>query len=170
MQTIIRTATADDAPAMCEVVHRSITECCKADHHGDTATISRWLANKTVVNMAAWIGGEGAIGLVATRANAAVGCALAAGYVLALCYITPEAMHQGVGTALLKEAMSRASAQGVAELRLDSTRTALPFYLRHGFALTGPPLRWAGLEAQPMRRRLLFPPDSTAPFANPRAV
>ena len=170
MRTLIRTATADDAPALCEVVHRSITECCEADHHGDAATIARWLANKTVVNMAAWMGGKDAIGLVATRAGGAVGCALVTGNVLALCYVTPETIHQGVGTALLQEAMSRALAQRVTELRLDSTRTALPFYLRHGFALTGPPERWAGLEAQPMRIKLAPPPATGASHATSRAV
>ncbi len=85
----------------------------------------------------------------------AIGFALVIADELALCYAMPQVLHQGVGKALLREATSRAVAPGITALRLDSTRTALPFYLRNGFAIAGPARHWAGLEAQPMRKPLV---------------
>lgn len=157
MQIRIRSATSDDALAICDVLHQSISACCVADHHGDPDLLAGWLANKTAHNVATWIATEGAIARVAFRGDTAVGFALVVGNELALCYVTCQVLHQGVGKALLQEVVSQARAQGVSVLHLDSTRTALAFYLRHGFAVTGPPQRWAGLEAQPMARQLAAP-------------
>lgn len=157
MQTRIRNATSEDALVICDVLRQSISACCGADHHGDPEVIAGWLANKTANNVGKWITAEGAIALVAYWGGTAVGFALVVGDELALCYVTPQVLHQGVGKALLQEAVSRARAQGVSLLRLDSTRTALAFYLRHGFSVTGPSKSWAGLEAQPMARSLVTP-------------
>jgi GNAT superfamily N-acetyltransferase len=84
-----------------------------------------------------------------------LGVALLSGQELALCYVVPRALYQGVGKVLLQLAEKEASARGVDVLRLDSTRTAFPFYSRNGFSASGPVRRWAGLEAQPMSKRLL---------------
>lgn len=157
MQTRIRNATSEDAPAICDVLHQSISDCCVADHRGDPEVIANWLANKTPHNVGRWIAAEGAIALVAVRAGIIVGFALVVGDELALCYVTPQVLHQGVGKALLNEAVSRALVQGVSVLRLDSTRTALDFYGRHGFLAAGPCRCWAGLEAQPMTRQWVAP-------------
>jgi hypothetical protein len=43
----IRDAVADDAPAACQVLRRSIVELCAADHGDDPAILAQWLANKT---------------------------------------------------------------------------------------------------------------------------
>jgi len=43
----IRDAVAEDAPAACQVVRRSISELCIADHRSDPTILMRWLSNKT---------------------------------------------------------------------------------------------------------------------------
>ncbi|MFT3814051.1 MAG: GNAT family N-acetyltransferase [Acidovorax sp.] len=155
MQIKIRIAEAEDAAAACEVIRRSISLCCADDHHNDPEIISRWLANKTPENIAAWIVTKDSIALIAHRSGQTLGFALVVKDELALCYVVPQVLHQGVGKALLREAASQAIVRGVEVLRLDSTRTALPFYLRNGFSITGPSRSWAGLEAQPMNKNIV---------------
>ena len=81
-----------------------------------------------------------------------VGFALLARATLALCYVVPEALHQGVGHALLREAEAHARQSGLAALGLESTRTAEAFYRRNGYEPAGAVQSWAGLQAQPMRK------------------
>lgn len=55
MSLEIRTATILDAKMFCAPVRRSKTECCQADHKGDTKIIATWLENKTTENVTLWI-------------------------------------------------------------------------------------------------------------------
>jgi hypothetical protein len=43
----IRDAFPEDAAAGCEVMRRSISKLCGADHRDDPVILARWLANKT---------------------------------------------------------------------------------------------------------------------------
>ncbi|KQP49231.1 GNAT family N-acetyltransferase [Pseudorhodoferax sp. Leaf274] len=159
----IQPATLQHASAICDVLRASITFCCTADHRDDPETVARWLANKTVAQVEKWIAASDSVAVVASRAHDVLGVALVSGNTLALCYVVPRALHQGVGKALLRAAQAGASARGVEVLQLDSTRTALPFYSRNGFSACGPLQRWAGLECQPMRKSLVAdvsPPDT----------
>jgi hypothetical protein len=51
----IRDAVAEDAPAACQVLRRSISELCVADHNNDPTILTRWLSNKTPEIVASWI-------------------------------------------------------------------------------------------------------------------
>ena len=51
----IRDARPEDAHSACEVVRRSISELCAADHGNDPIILSQWLKNKTPGNVASWI-------------------------------------------------------------------------------------------------------------------
>src|ERR1700730_9456946 len=51
----IRDAVREDAPAACEVLRRSISELCHADHLNDPAILNRQLANKTPEIVGSWI-------------------------------------------------------------------------------------------------------------------
>lgn len=51
----IREAGAEDAPAACTVLKRSIAELCEADHRNDPAILAQWLGNKTPENFRAWV-------------------------------------------------------------------------------------------------------------------
>ena len=83
-----------------------------------------------------------------------VGFALLTGATLALCYVVPDALHQGVGRALLVAAEAHAQQAGLAVLWLESTRTAEAFYRRNGYEPAFALQSWAGLQAQPMRKVL----------------
>jgi len=150
----IRPAVPEDAAAICDVLRESIQVCCKADHHDDPAIVARWLANKTTENVEKWVTAPHLVALVATRADDMLGFALLTGQELALCYVVPRALYQGVGKALLQSVERSASARDVEVLTLDSTKTAFPFYSRNGFSACGPVRSWAGLEAQPMTKTL----------------
>lgn len=151
----IRTATASDATAICEVVRRSISECCVADHKNDPVALSAWLENKTPENASAWVQSANAIAVVAAHSNCLVGLALSIGDELSLCYVVPEVLHQGVGKALLRAVEAHTLSQGIRSLRLQSTRTAQGFYARNGFVVSGPPQVWVGMEGFPMAKVLM---------------
>lgn len=154
----IRLATVADAKAICALVRRSITECCEADHRGESTRMARWLDNKTVDHATAWVQEPGAIPLVGVLDGSIVGFALSRSGALALCYVIPELLHQGVGKSLLHAIESRTAMQGFTTLRLESTQTAKDFYLRNGYCATGPSVAWAGLECQPMSKTLALDP------------
>ena len=158
----IRQVSADApgaAAQACGVVQASITHCCAADHGHDVAVLRAWLANKTPDNLAAWMSAPGAMAWGVYREEGAtvqmVGFALVSRpATLALCYLLPEALHQGIGRELLHAAEAGARQAGAHALVLDSTRTALPFYRRNGYEPLGEAKAWAGLWAQPMRKLL----------------
>ncbi len=142
------------AEAACTVIRQSITYCCSLDHGHDPAVLTAWLANKTPENLAVWISASGTAAWGAYRGDTMVGFALLVRATLALCYVVPEALHQGVGRALLQHVEVHARKAGLAILDLESTRTAEHFYRRHGYVQHGAVQTWAGLQAQPMRKVL----------------
>lgn len=144
----------DAAQAACSVIRESVTHCCALDHGHDPAILTAWLANKTPENLAAWISAPGAAAWGAYRGDTMVGFALLARATLALCYAVPEALHQGVGRALLLHVETHARKVGLSAVDLESTRTAERFYRRHGYVPHGAVQTWAGLQAQPMRKVL----------------
>lgn len=150
----LKPATAQAAADACTVVRQSITHCCVLDHHHEATILNAWLANKTPDKLAAWISAPGATAWGAYRGDTMVGFALLKGATLALCYVVPDALHQGVGRALLAAAEAHARQAGLAALGLESTRTAEAFYRRNGYEPAGALQSWAGLQAQPMRKVL----------------
>jgi hypothetical protein len=66
----IRDAVAEDAPAACQVLRRSISELCIADHRNDPTILVRWLSNKTPEIVASWIAHPKASVLVAVERGA----------------------------------------------------------------------------------------------------
>lgn len=66
----VRDAVREDAPAACEVIRRSISELCEADHRNDPEILRRWLANKTPEIVASWIVQPGNSVLVAVETPA----------------------------------------------------------------------------------------------------
>ena len=135
--TGVRRANATEAAQACDVVRQSIPHCCTLDHHDDPHVLAAWLANKTADRFAAWMTAPGAMAWGSYRGGDGGGCmvrfALLMQSKLALCYVVPQALHQGAGRALLLAAQDAARQAGVAAAELESTRTAEPFYLRQGY-------------------------------------
>jgi hypothetical protein len=66
----IRDATPEDADAACDVLRKSISQLCGADHGNDPAMLGRWLSNKRPEIVAAWAKQPGNSLLVAVEGDA----------------------------------------------------------------------------------------------------
>jgi GNAT superfamily N-acetyltransferase len=151
----IRDAVAGDAPAACQVMRRSITELCVADHNNDPAILARWLANKRPEIFKTWIKPTNAL-LVAVEGDAvlAVGCVTDVGEIN-VNYVSPDARFRGVSRAMLGALEERAVRWGHKACRLHSTETARRFYLAHGYVEEGPAAgKFGAASAYPMSKRL----------------
>jgi GNAT superfamily N-acetyltransferase len=155
MNIQVRGATVEDAAAACDVIRRSIRECCGDDHHEDPKVIEAWLRNKTPEVIGGFILAPDAFAVVAEADRAITGFAMASrtGEIM-LCYVAPRARFTGAGKALLAAIENHAAQTGVEALHLQSTRSAREFYLRNGFVPEGPPVQAFGLQGQPMRKKL----------------
>jgi GNAT superfamily N-acetyltransferase len=131
---LVRPATDADAESAVEVLRRSITEVCVADHQNDAPTLERWLRNKTPERFRIWrsapdnfmpvaVAQETICGVGAVRQNGD----------LDLCYVHPAWQRRGIGRSLLLAMESQAREWGVQTLRLISSQTARKFYERHGY-------------------------------------
>jgi hypothetical protein len=88
----IRDAVTEEASAICQVLRRSISELCVADHKNDPEILAEWLRNKTPELIASWIASSGGSYLVAIegRTILGVGSVTDAGEIT-LNYVLPEA-------------------------------------------------------------------------------
>jgi GNAT superfamily N-acetyltransferase len=153
----VRVAVPAGAAGACACLRRSITELCVADHRNDAATLSAWLANKTVENVAQWIGMARRRAAVATRAQTVVGFGLLnlEHASIALLYVDPAARFGGVSDALLRWLEDAARGEGLTRLLLTSTLTAQRFYRARGYLPDGDPVAGLGVTTgQPMAKRL----------------
>jgi GNAT superfamily N-acetyltransferase len=154
----VRPAHIADAEGAIDIVRRSIRELCELDHHGDPGTLSMWLANKTADNMRRWIATDTVLVAVEGERIAGVAAVRADGQVL-LNYVAPEARFQGASKCLMRGIEAWASGRGLPWLTLDSTVTALRFYLSAGWTMTGPPQPGFGLTTRnPMRKAVTVLP------------
>ena len=135
----VRDAIDADAEAACEVMRRSITELCVADHHNDPQILKRWLANKQPAIFRSWLTQAGNSVMVAVESDRilAVGAVTDAGEIT-LNYVSPDARFFGVSRSLLEALEARAVARGKLECTLVSTATARRFYRANGYAEVGP--------------------------------
>jgi GNAT superfamily N-acetyltransferase len=124
----IRDAVAEDAPAACQVLRRSISELCTADHRNDPTIFMRWLSNKTPEIVASWIADPKASVLVAVDRNMilAVGSVAHTGEIT-LNYVSPDARFRGISRALLGALEARAIQRGNLRCVLTSTETRVAF-------------------------------------------
>ncbi|MBC7684955.1 MAG: GNAT family N-acetyltransferase [Bdellovibrionales bacterium] len=159
----IRSAVPEDASAACNVLRRSITECCVRDHGAEPGVLQSWLGNKTAENVALWIASPSNYTLVAIRDGELVGVSLLtqAGK-LSLCYVLAEALHAGVGKAMLQAIEAQARSWGISTLRLHSTATAHDFYARNGYTLAGKEKSCYGVECDFFWKKLNPTPDEGA--------
>jgi GNAT superfamily N-acetyltransferase len=152
----IRDAVMEDAAAACEVMRRSITELCIADHKNDPTILHAWLSNKTPEIFRSWMRSDNSL-LVAVEGNhlLAVGSVTSDG-TITLNYVSPDARFRGISTALLSALEQRAMERGNQLCTLESTRTAQRFYLARGYSEIGPAAANFGTASgYPMSKRLV---------------
>jgi GNAT superfamily N-acetyltransferase len=144
----IREARPEDADEACDVLRRSISQLCVADHCNDPAILNAWLANKRPEIVAAWISQQGNSLLLAAEGEAilAVGSVTDAGEIT-LNYVAPEARFRGVSRALLTALEVRAVERGNRRCTLTSTETAHRFYQSAGYVDDGLPTGKFGTNA-----------------------
>jgi GNAT superfamily N-acetyltransferase len=151
----IRDAAVEDAPAACQVMRRSITELCVADHRNDPAILTRWLSNKTPEIFVSWIKPANSL-LVAVEDGGilAVGCVTNRGEI-DLNYVSPDGRFRGVSGAMLRALEARAVERGNVRCTLFSTETARRFYQAAGYIEDGPPAgRFGTGSGYPMSKAL----------------
>ena len=155
----IRDALPEDAAAACEVIRRSISELCGADHLNDPVILGRWLANKTPEIVASWISRPCNSVLVAVE-NAtilAVGAVTDAGEIT-LNYVSPDARFRGASRAMLVALETRARDRGNRRCTLFSTETARRLYQTAGYIEVGPAQHKLGTTSSyPMSKQLAGP-------------
>lgn len=128
----IRPARPEDARAMSRVFAAAI-EGKARDSYGPRERTA-WIARGTPERFAAMLE-DGRNRLFVAASGAAVqGIAGLTGCELSLLYTTPDA-PPGTGARLLAAVEDVARAGGIAGLGVTASRNALPFYLRHGYAV-----------------------------------
>jgi GNAT superfamily N-acetyltransferase len=153
----IRDARLEDADRACDVLRRSISQLCVADHGNDPAILDAWLANKKPEIVAAWATQQENSLLLAVEGDAilAVGSVTDAGEIT-LNYVAPEARFRGVSRALLGALEARALARGNTRCRLVSTETAHRFYRSAGYRDDGAPKGKFGTKSSyPMSKEIV---------------
>jgi GNAT superfamily N-acetyltransferase len=152
----MRDAVAEDAPAACDVLRRSIAELCVADHRNDPEVLAGWLSNKNPESFKAWLSpGNSVLIAVEDDEIIAVGAVSDAG-MITLNYVSPAARFRGVSRALLGALEARAVELGSSQCKLNSTETARRFYRANGYVEEGPPVRVRGVSGYPMSKSLLL--------------
>jgi len=155
----IRNARADDGPAACDVMRRSIAELCVADHRNDATILGRWLSNKTSEIFRSWIRPGNSLMVAVEDENIlGVGCVTDNGEIT-LNYVLPDARFRGVSTALLEALERRAIELGNKGCHLESTETARRFYLARGYAEEGPAGGKFGTTSGYPMSKFLWTPD-----------
>ncbi len=155
----IRDGRAEDAPAACQVLWRSIAELCVADHQNDPAILARWLSNKTPKVFRSWITQAANSVLVAVEGDdiLAVGSVTDEGKIT-LNYVSPDVRFRGVSRALIGALEARAVQRGNVRCTLTSTETARRFYLANGYVEDGLPVGEFGTNSSyPMSKALHQP-------------
>jgi len=153
----VRDAVVGDAPAMCEVLKRSISELCYLDHGNEPTILSQWLRKKTPKLIAEWIEESANSVLVAFEQNTilAVGAVTDEGEITSN-YVSPDARFRGVSKALLNALEERAKERGNERCKLTSTETARRFYHEQGYEETGPPdCKYGTSSGYPMSKPLI---------------
>ena len=155
MNAVIRVAQQADAALACQMLCRSISECCAEDHRNDPAILAAWLGNKTPENVASWFECTSHHSIVACTGEHVVGVAIMTrqGKIL-LFYVSPEMRGTGTAKALLHALEAQAREWGLRSVQVASTLSARDFYLRNGFELCGPTRTAFGTEAVSLAKKL----------------
>jgi putative acetyltransferase len=140
-KVLIRKAIEKDAAAIVQVHYDAVHVTAAKDY--DEAILEGWscLTDDRVKQLEAYIGNnpDNTNMLVAEIKGDIVGFGeiVPSNKELRAVYVSPAAGRTGIGRALLQELESVARKQGVPELWLDSSLTAEPFYLAHGYLSDG---------------------------------
>lgn len=138
MSVTVRSATSADAPGVCDVMRRSISELCLADHNSDPERLEAWLQNKTLASTEAWLASADLFAVVACDGQGVCGFgAISRDGEVLFCYVDPRVRFQRVSTMMLEELERAARSWDLRSVRLTSTITAQRFYRSRGYITAG---------------------------------
>lgn len=128
----LRAATHLDAEALADVLHRAVHGLTQRDY--SEAQRRAWSpAPMEAERMRARII-DGRQVWLATRASALLGfIELETNGHIDCCYVAPEAARQGVASALYDQLEHTARKQGIAQLVVEASDSALAFFEKNGF-------------------------------------
>ena len=129
MAYAIRAAVTDDAAEISRVVLAALHETNRRDYGPET--IARIALGFTPEGIAAQIAARQVF--VALDGDRILGTASRDGEVVRAVFVTPKAQGRGIGRGLMGEVDRAARAAGVATLTLQSSLTAVGFYVQLGF-------------------------------------
>lgn len=133
---MIETAQIKDADKIATLIKASINACVD-DHHNDKFIIEQWSSNKTAENIKQWIEQNFAVSFKIN--DDIVGFLLMSNKgELFLNYVLPSHFHQGIGNALMANAIECCQQNHIQYIHLESTLTAKDFYLSKGFDILQP--------------------------------
>jgi GNAT superfamily N-acetyltransferase len=152
----VRPAEPKDADATVDVLRRSVTELCSADHQNDATALAEWLANKTTRNFLAWLANKNNLCVVAEDGDGLLGMGmLGRNGKINLLYLRPGVQRRGIGKAIYLAMEQQAQTWGLQKLTTESTTAACAFYERMGFVRAGDAVRGLGLAlSQPYEKAL----------------
>jgi GNAT superfamily N-acetyltransferase len=158
----VREASPDDAVAVIDVVHESITRSCAIDHRNDPYTLAKWLENKTPRNFVSWLSNPDNFCVVAHLNDRLSGVGLLhRGGEIRLFFVAPDAQRHGVGKALHAALEGKAVLWELKTVHLQSTALARPFYEALAYQSSGAAnLRFGVLQCYPYEKMLLQPRNS----------
>lgn len=128
MQIAIRRATADESPAVHDIVLRALRESNARDY--PASVIDRLvltLPEKVASNLSTWHA------FVAIVDGRVVGTASLQGDTVKSVFVHPDYQRGGVATKLMDAVENVALAQSIRALNVQSSITAQPFYAKRGF-------------------------------------
>ena len=129
----IRLGVLNDIYKIQEVFSDSVRELCKNDYQADT--INRWVASKSpesridhINNQALWVAeiDDELAGYLITIPSEVIALFVGSSY-----------SRLGIGSALVKLGIELACIEGISDIKLESTITAVPFYRKLGFKEVG---------------------------------
>jgi len=135
----IENSKTQDSAKIVEIISRSIKELCFDDHQNDPDILNRWLQNKTTDTVEQWINANNnyCVSAFDDTGELAGFCMIAYDGEIYLLYVSPDKKGSGAGRALLQRMEDFALSQGVTQINLDSTNSALNFYKHHGYQNQG---------------------------------
>lgn len=151
----IVSAAPGDGAAIARLMQQGICAGGIADHRGDPALVSAWLANKHAEQIECWLRDPGVylnLGFLCER-PLAVGVAARSGEVCQ-CIVEPEHWRNGVGRALVADLEGRLRTWGCTRAVLYSTQAAEGFFQRLGYVGDGACVLFHGLRLRPMQKSL----------------
>lgn len=150
----IRSATVDDAEAICRVAIRALRETNARDYTPDV--IERLVAGFSPPRIAAFIASRPFY--VASAHGAVVGTANLDGATARAVFVDPDHQGLGIGAGLMTVIEDLACTRSVATMRVQSSTTAEGFYRKLGYVAVGEKLR--GTEQTIMMEKHLRPPKA----------